>query len=44
MNLLEQQLSFNQIIAPFDGKITYRYLDVGALVSAGQRLGRDANL
>jgi RND family efflux transporter MFP subunit len=35
VNLLEQQLSFNQIIAPFDGTITYRYLDVGALVSEG---------
>jgi RND family efflux transporter MFP subunit len=35
VNLLEQQLSFNQITAPFDGRITYRYLDVGALVSAG---------
>ena len=33
VNLLKQQLSFNQIIAPFDGRITYRYLDVGALVA-----------
>jgi len=35
VNLLEQQLSFNQIVAPFDGRITFRYLDIGALVSAG---------
>jgi RND family efflux transporter MFP subunit len=35
VNLLEQDLSFNQIIAPFDGTITYRFLDVGALVAAG---------
>lgn len=35
VNLLQQQLSFNQIIAPFDGKITNRYLDVGALVTEG---------
>jgi RND family efflux transporter MFP subunit len=35
VDLLEQQLSFNRITAPFDGKITYRYLDVGALVAAG---------
>ena len=35
LNLLEQQLSFNRIVAPFDGRITFRYLDVGALVSAG---------
>ena len=35
VNLLEQQLSFNQITAPFDGRITYRYLDVGALVAEG---------
>jgi len=35
VNLLDQQLSFNKIVAPFDGRITYRYLDVGALVSAG---------
>ncbi len=39
VNLLEQQLSFNQIIAPFDGRITYRYLDVGALVSEGSGSG-----
>jgi len=32
---LEQLVSFNQIVAPFDGKITYRYHDIGALVSAG---------
>jgi len=32
---LEQEVGFNQIIAPFDGTITYRYRDVGALVSAG---------
>jgi RND family efflux transporter MFP subunit len=32
---LEALVGFNQIIAPFDGVITYRYLDVGALVSAG---------
>jgi RND family efflux transporter MFP subunit len=35
VNLLRQQLNFNQITAPFDGRITYRYLDVGALVSEG---------
>ena len=35
VNLLEQQLSFNRIIAPFDGRITNRFLDVGALVSSG---------
>jgi RND family efflux transporter MFP subunit len=35
VNLLEQQLSFNQITAPFDGRITYRFLDIGALVTAG---------
>jgi RND family efflux transporter MFP subunit len=35
VNLLEQDLSFNQIIAPFDGRITYRFQDVGALVAAG---------
>ncbi|MGA3171625.1 MAG: efflux RND transporter periplasmic adaptor subunit [Chthoniobacteraceae bacterium] len=39
VDLLEQQLSFNQITAPFDGKITYRYLDIGALVSAGSGSG-----
>lgn len=39
VNLLKQQLSFNQIIAPFDGRITYRYLDVGALVSEGTGSG-----
>ena len=32
---LQQLVAFNQIVAPFDGTITYRYLDVGALVSAG---------
>jgi len=32
---LQQLVGFNQIVAPFDGRITYRYLDVGALVSAG---------
>jgi RND family efflux transporter MFP subunit len=35
VSLLEQQLSFNQITAPFDGRITYRFLDIGALVTAG---------
>jgi RND family efflux transporter MFP subunit len=35
VNQLEQLVAFNQIIAPFDGVITYRYLDIGALVSAG---------
>ena len=35
VNQLEQLVGFNQIIAPFDGTITYRYLDIGALVSAG---------
>lgn len=35
VNLLDQQLSFNQIVAPFAGRITNRFLDVGALVSAG---------
>jgi RND family efflux transporter MFP subunit len=28
-------LSFNQITAPFDGRITFRFLDIGALVAAG---------
>lgn len=32
---LEQTQAFNQIVAPFDGKITARRVDVGALVSAG---------
>jgi RND family efflux transporter MFP subunit len=35
VNLLQQQLSFNQITAPFDGRITFRFLDIGALVAAG---------
>jgi RND family efflux transporter MFP subunit len=35
VNQLEQLVGFNQIVAPFDGVITYRYLDIGALVSAG---------
>jgi RND family efflux transporter MFP subunit len=35
VNQLQQLVGFNQIIAPFDGRITNRYLDVGALVSAG---------
>jgi len=35
MDQLKQEVAFNQIIAPFDGRITNRYLDVGALVSAG---------
>jgi len=35
VNLLDQQLSFNQITAPFAGRITYRFLDIGALVTAG---------
>jgi RND family efflux transporter MFP subunit len=39
VNYLEQQLSFNRIIAPFDGRITYRFLDVGALVQAGSGSG-----
>jgi RND family efflux transporter MFP subunit len=32
---LEQLVSFNQIVAPFSGRITNRYLDVGALVTQG---------
>jgi len=35
VNLLQQQLTFNQIVAPFPGKITFRFLDIGALVTAG---------
>jgi RND family efflux transporter MFP subunit len=35
VNQLKQLVGFNQIIAPFAGRITYRHLDVGALVSAG---------
>jgi RND family efflux transporter MFP subunit len=35
VNQLEALVNFNTIIAPFDGVITYRYLDIGALVSAG---------
>lgn len=35
VNQLTESVGFNQIIAPFDGTITQRYLDVGALVSAG---------
>jgi membrane fusion protein (multidrug efflux system) len=35
VNQLEQLVEFNQIVAPFDGTITNRYLDIGALVSAG---------
>ena len=35
VNQLQQLVGFNQIIAPFSGRITNRYLDVGALVSAG---------
>jgi RND family efflux transporter MFP subunit len=35
VNRLEQLVAFNQITAPFDGRITNRYLDVGALVSQG---------
>jgi RND family efflux transporter MFP subunit len=35
VNQLEQLVGFNQIVAPFDGVITYRHLDIGALVSAG---------
>jgi len=39
VNLLQQQLSFNQIVAPFEGRITNRFLDVGALVSEGSGSG-----
>jgi len=39
VNLLQQQLSFNQIVAPFDGRITNRFLDIGALVSQGSGSG-----
>jgi RND family efflux transporter MFP subunit len=39
VNLLQQQLSFNRIVAPFDGKITNRFLDIGALVSQGSGSG-----
>jgi RND family efflux transporter MFP subunit len=35
VNQLKQLVAFNQIVAPFDGKITYRYLDIGALVTQG---------
>jgi membrane fusion protein, multidrug efflux system len=35
VNQLQQLVAFNQIVAPFDGTITYRYLDVGALVTEG---------
>ena len=35
VNQLQQLVSFNQIIAPFDGTITYRYHDVGALITEG---------
>ena len=35
VNRLEQLQGFNQIVAPYDGRITARHVDVGALVSAG---------
>jgi len=35
VNQLQQLVAFNQIIAPFSGRITNRYLDVGALVTQG---------
>jgi RND family efflux transporter MFP subunit len=35
VNQLQQLVSFNQIIAPFAGRITYRYHDVGALITEG---------
>jgi RND family efflux transporter MFP subunit len=34
-NQLQQLVSFNQIVAPFNGTITYRYHDVGALITEG---------
>jgi RND family efflux transporter MFP subunit len=39
---LQALVNFNQIIAPFDGVITYRYLDIGALVSAGSGMAGTA--
>jgi len=35
VNQLDQLVSFNQIVAPFAGTITYRYHDVGALITEG---------
>jgi RND family efflux transporter MFP subunit len=39
VNLYEQELSFNRIVAPFSGRITNRFLDIGALVSEGTGSG-----
>jgi multidrug efflux system membrane fusion protein len=35
VNQLQQLVAFNKIVAPFAGRITNRYLDVGALVTQG---------
>jgi RND family efflux transporter MFP subunit len=37
---LESLQSFNQLVAPFDGVVTTRGLDIGQLVTAGGNLGR----
>jgi membrane fusion protein (multidrug efflux system) len=39
---LEQMVSFGQVVAPFDGRITQRNIDVGTLVTAGGGTGTSA--
>jgi multidrug efflux pump subunit AcrA (membrane-fusion protein) len=36
---LEQLESFKRVVAPFDGVVTLRNTDVGALINAGQSAG-----
>jgi RND family efflux transporter MFP subunit len=38
---LEQMEGFNRITAPFDGVVTARHIDVGALVTAGSASGQE---
>ena len=42
VNQLQQLVAFNTITAPFAGRITNRYLDVGALVNQGSGSGGTA--